>query len=343
MSLSALLNDPVSDPLPLYRYRDGLAAVDLLGVAISHLDLFTWLAENPATFAAICQRFEIHPRPADVMMTLCTAAGLTTLSGGVFLTTLRAREHLVESSPWNVRPYYSSMKDRPSTLAMLEVLRTGRPANFGSYDPQAWAQAMERPEFAAAFTAGMDCRGVLMGPAIARAVDLGTKRAVLDIAGGSGIYVCALVARFPHLTGAVFEKPPVDRIAAEGIARRGGSDQVKVIAGDMLVDAWPTDFDVHLISNVLHDWDEPTVHDLLRKSYAALPTGGVLLIHQAFINEDKTGPLHVAEYSALLMQITEGKCYSVAEMRKFLNAAGFQWGGIKPTAVGRSVMIAHKE
>jgi hypothetical protein len=277
------------------------------------------------------------------MMTLCTAAGLTMQSGGVFLVTLRAREHLVDSSPWNMRPYYNSMKDRPSTLAMLEVLRTGLPAKFGSYDPQAWAQAMERPEFAAAFTAGMDCRGMLMGPAIARAFDFADRRAVLDIAGGSGIYVCALVARHPHLTGAVFEKSPVDRIAESAVAKQECGERVKVISGDMFKDDWPTTFDVHLMSNVLHDWDEPTVRDLLMKSYDALPTGGVLLIHQAFINEGKTGPLHVAEYSALLMQITEGKCYSVAEMRKYLNAAGFQWGGIKPTAVGRSVMIAHKE
>ena len=342
MALKDLLADPISDPLALYRYRDGLAAVDLLAVAISHLDLFTWLADNPATFGAICQKFEIHPRPADVMMTLCTAAGLTTQSGGVFLVTLRGREHLVASSPWNVGPYFSSMKDRPSTLAMLEVLRTGKPARFGSYDPQAWAQAMERPEFAEAFTAGMDCRGVLLGPAIARAFDFADHRAVLDIAGGSGIYVCALVARHPHLTGAVLERPPVDRIAEAGIAKQECGERVKVVAGDMFKDEWPVGYDVHLMSNVLHDWDESTVRNLLVKSYDALPVGGVLLIHQAFINEGKTGPLHVAEYSALLMQITEGKCYSVGEIRKYLNAAGFEWGGIKPTAVGRSVVIAHK-
>ena len=342
MSPDPLLTEPVSDPLSLYRLRDAIVATDLLAAAIAHLDFFTWLEENPATLGAVCAHFSIHPRPADVMMTLLAAMGLVQQTGGVFLCTLRAREHLTAGSPWNLAPYYTSMKDRPQTLDMLKVLRTGKPANWGSYDPQAWAQAMEREDFAKPFTAAMNCRGVLLGPALARKVDLAESKALLDIAGGSGIYACALVARHAHLRASVFEKPPVDRIARESIAERGYSEKVSVITGDMFTDAWPGDFDVHLISNVIHDWDEPVVRDLLAKSSAALPKGGLLLIHDAHINADKTGPLHVAEYSALLMNITEGKCYSVREMGAYLSDAGFEWIDHQPTAVGRSVIVARK-
>jgi acetylserotonin N-methyltransferase len=105
---------------------------------------------------------------------------------------------------------------------------------------------------------------------------------------------------------------------------------------------WPRDFDVHLLSNVLHDWDEKVVRDLLARSSAALPADGLLIVHDAFINAEKTGPLHVAEYSALLMQITEGKCYSLAEMRGFLADAGFDSLEHQPTAVGRSYLLARK-
>ncbi len=342
MSLDPLLSEPVSDPLPLYHLRDAIVATDLLAAAIAHLDFFTWLEANPATFGAICAHFEIHPRPADVMITLIAAMGLVQQTGGVFLCTLRAREHLTAGSPWNLSPYYTSMKDRPQTLDMLKVLRTGKPANWGSYDPQAWAQAMEREDFAKPFTAAMDCRGVLLGPALAKGLDLAESTALLDIAGGSGIYACALVARHTHLRASVFEKPPVDRIARESIAARGYAEKVSVVSGDMFSGAWPAGFDVHLISNVLHDWDEATVRALLASSHAALPTDGLLVIHDAHINADKTGPLHVAEYSALLMNITEGKCYSVREMGGYLADAGFEWLDHQPTAVGRSFILARR-
>lgn len=342
MAFDDLLLDPVTDPLPLYRYRDGLAAVDLLGTAIAHLDLFTWLADNPATLGAICAQFDIKLRPADVMMTLFNAMGLTIISGGVFHVTLRAREHLNAASPFNLAPYFGTTKDRPQTKDMLQVLRTGKPSNFGSFDPQAWADAMERPDFAAQFTAGMDCRGVLLGPAMAKRLDLSDHKSVLDVGGGSGIYACALVARHPHLRATVLDRPPVDRIARDAIARQGCSDKVDVVAADMFADAWPAGHDVHLLSNVIHDWDEPVVRDLLRRSHDALPSGGLLLLHDAYINAEKTGPLHVAEFSALMMMITEGKCYSISEIRRFLQDAGFESIGHHPSAVNRSVVVARK-
>ena len=340
--MTHLLDDPVSDPLSIYRYRDGISAVDLLAVGISHLDFFTWLADHPSTFAAITAHFEIHPRPTDVMLTLFTAQGLVQQNGGCFHLTLRGREHLSSASRWNLAPYFSSMKDRQPTLDMLKVLKTGKPANWGSYDPQAWADAMKRPDFAAHFTAAMDCRGVLLGPAMAKLLDLSQHKALLDLAGGSGIYSCALAAKNPHLRATVLERPPVDRIATECIAKQGCSGRVNVTTGDIFAAPLPTGFDVHLWSNVLHDWDEADVRKLLAKSRDALPSGGLVVIHDAFINAEKTGPLHIAEYSALLMNITEGKCYSLAEMRTFLNELGLEWIAHKPTAVGRGYIVARK-
>jgi acetylserotonin N-methyltransferase len=60
------------------------------------------------------------------------------------------------------------------------------------------------------------------------------------------------------------------------------------------------------------------------------------------INAEKTGPLHAAEYSALLMNITEGKCYSVSEMRSYFSEFGFDWADYQSTAVGRSFILAKK-
>jgi predicted O-methyltransferase YrrM len=340
--LNPLTEIPATDPTPIYRLRDGIYGVDLLAAAIAHLDLFTWLADHPSTLGALCAQFELHARPADVLLTLCNALGLTTQAGGVFHLTLRAREHLVKGSPWYLAPYYAALRDRPQTLDMLRVLRTGKPANWGSYDAEAWTRAMERPEFAEQFTAAMDCRGVFLGQALAKKLDLTDRTALLDVAGGSGIYACSLVAHHSHLRAAVFEKPPVDRIAREAIARQGCAEKVAVIAGDMLAQPLPDGFDVHLISNVLHDWDEPIVRELLAKSSAALPSGGLLVVHDCHLNAEKTGPLPVAQYSALLMHSTEGKCYSVGEMRAYLHDAGFEWLRHEPTAADRSFILARK-
>jgi predicted O-methyltransferase YrrM len=336
-----LTSVPQTDPVDIYRVRDGIYAPDLLLTALVHLDLFSWLAEHPATKREICRAFEITERPTDVMLTLFAAMELVEEREHVFHLTALAREHLVKGSPWYLEPYYASLKDRPVALDLLNVLRTGRPANWGSrQNEKDWHRAMETEEFAAQFTAAMDCRGVYLAQAVAKSVDLSRRRHLLDIAGGSGVYACSLVAHYPQLTAAVFEKPPVDSIAARAVATRDCSDKVRVVAGDMLTDALPADADVHLFSNVLHDWDEPVVRDLLVKSFDALAAGGLILIHDAFLNAAKTGPLHVAEYSVLLMHSSEGRCYSVSEMERYLSEAGFQNMTYVHGAAARGVMTA---
>ena len=292
-----LTSAPTTDPVDIYRMRDGLYAADMLLTALVHLDLFSWLDTHPATRSEICRAFDLVDRPADVMLTLLAAMGMVEQRLGAFHLTTLAREHLVRDSPWFLGPYYASLKERPVSLDLLTVLRSGRPANWGSQkDEKDWHKAMETEAFAASFTAAMDCRGVYLAQAVAKAVDLSAHRHVLDIAGGSGIYACALVAHWPHLRATVLEKPPVDRIAAGAIAQRGYSARVRVFPSDMLATALPEVADAHLYSNVLHDWDEPVVRDLLRKSFDALPPGGLVMIHDAYLNAAKNGPLHVAEY-----------------------------------------------
>src|SRR6266404_3957480 len=334
-----LLRHPLTDPTSIYRYRDGLYAADMLAAAICHLDFFDWLKEHPADQQTICRSLGLQERPVDVMLTLFTAMGLLQKKNEMFSLTTLAQEHLLKSSPWCVAPYFASVKERPVCRDMVEVLRTGKPANWASLkNEKEWAKAMESESFASQFTAAMDCRGIYLAPAMAEKLDCSKHHHLLDIAGGSGIYACAMVARHAHLRATILEKPPVDRLARGAVEERGFADRVTISVGDMFRDALPQSCDIHLFSNVLHDWDFSKVEQLLAKSFGSLLSGGMIVIHDAHINAAKTGPLPVAAYSTLLMTITEGKCYSELEMGKFLTEAGFCGVEHFETAADRSVI-----
>jgi 3-hydroxy-5-methyl-1-naphthoate 3-O-methyltransferase len=339
-----LTRSPDTDPTFIYRYRDGLYATDLLACALVSLDFFTWLDKNPSSKEDICRHFGIAERPTDVMLTLFASMNLLERDGDKVSIMPVAREHLVTSAPFYLGPYYASLKDRPVTRDFLQVLRTDKPANWGSLkDEKEWAKAMEDETFAKSFTAAMDCRGVFLGQALAKKLDLRGRQKLLDVAGGSGIYACALVAHNSHLAAAVFEKAPVDKVARNAIAKRGYSERVHVVEGDMFNSSLPAGFDVHLISNVLHDWNEKTVEQILRRSHEALPSGGLLVIHDVHINEEKTGPFPNAAYSALLMHSTEGKCYSLSEMYPLVRTLGFDDFQFTPTVADRSFITARRK
>ncbi len=339
--MQSLTSAPLTDPLRIYRYRDGLYAADLLTAGAVHLDFFNWLNANPSTKAECCAHYGFAERPVDVMLTLFTSMGLIEWRDEKHQTTDTAREHLTSGSPWNLTPYYASLKDRPVVQDFIKVLQTDQPAGWGGGGEQLdWHQAMETESFSRSFTAAMDCRGIYLGGVMARMLDLAAHRKVLDIGGGSGIYACSLAAHHPHLRACVFEQRPVDGIAAKCIEERGFSAQVQVATGDMFKNPLPVDCDVHLFSNVLHDWGVKEVRELLGISRKAIPDGGLLIIHDTFINAEKSGPLPVAEYSALLMHSTQGKCYSTAEYAALLQDAGFHAGEYRDTAADRGFMLA---
>ncbi len=343
---SELNQHPSTDPAQLLRYRDRQYASELLAAAIVHLDLFTWLKKHAeSTTEELIAHYHFAERPADVLLTLLRANGLIVTTEGRHSITSLADEFLTSNSPWNLHPYYAPIQDNQITKDFLTVLQTGKPANWQAQENGSdWHTSMLDEDFARSFTQIMNCRGLAFGQKLAKALHplLENRKRLLDVGGGSGIYASTMIAAHPQLTGAVMEQAPVDTIAREEIANHGLSEKLEVITADMFKVDWP-ETDILLLSNVLHDWDLPEVRKLCEKAAAALSTDGLLVIHEAFINDEKNGPLPVAEYSALLMNITQGKCYCPNEYGVFLEELNFKVGPYQDTIADRGFMTAVKQ
>ncbi len=327
----------------LLRRRDSLFSTDLLITAIGYLDFFNWLKNTPATYEEICAGLKLAERPADVLLTFFCSLGLVEKAGKKYRVTKNGSAYFVRGSKFDLTGYFNSLRERPICRDILSVLRTGTPLNWANAPKRdEWAKAMAKEDFARDFTSAMDSRGAFLAPILAKKIRCRKNSRLLDIAGASGVYSCAMVRANPRLRATVLEKPSVDAFARKAIRKEGLSNKISVVAADMFSDPWPEGFDIHLLSHVLHDWDAGHVRYLLKQSFSTLEPGGLLAIHDAHINKFKTGPLEVAEYSILLMLSTRGKCYSRGEMAGWLKEAGFVAGRTEPTAGHRSVITARK-
>lgn len=343
MILSNLQAKPNTDPSKLIRLRDSIYATDLLITAIGHYNFFTWLNLNPSNFETITKELDIAPRPTDVMLTYFVALGLIEKIDNNYHTTEYANEHLIDTAEWNLIPYFSTQTERPIVKKMLEVLTTDKTAGWGGKEAEMdWENAMERDDFADMFTAGMDSRGAYFAPALAEYFDFSGYDSIIDIAGASGIYVACIKSKHPDINAALFEKPPVDKIAIKGLEKRKFDKNISVFGGDMFKDDIPKGFDIHLYSHAFHDWDFETNRQLVQSSYKSLNKGGLIMIHDAHINSEKTGPLSVAEYSVLLMFSTAGKCYSITELKDLLLSEGFKNIKYQETVGNRSIITGQK-
>ena len=344
------LNLPQSDPKPIFDLARNAYGTELLTAAIAHFDVFGRLTKAPLALPEFAAALGFLERGAIVLTTALRAMGLLAKDhAGRFTLTPLAVEHLVPGSDFYVGEYLAMGADSPAVRETAQRWRSDRPGGGEAgesgvqYIYRAGVRsAMEQAEMARYLTLGLAGRRGNVAPALARAVDLSSAKTLLDVGGGSGLYCIAFLQRYPQLRGIVLDRPEVLQVAAELAAEYGVSDRLTCHAADMLGDdPWPA-ADAVLLSNVLHDWHVPECRKLVARSAAAVPTGGQVLIHDAFLNDGLDGPLAVAQFSIRLYCLTEGRCYSAAEYRGWLEAAGLRAEPVRPTLADCGVLAVRK-
>jgi ubiquinone/menaquinone biosynthesis C-methylase UbiE len=344
------LEPPDTDPAPIFEAFRGNLATELLTAAVSHLGVFSRLADGPRPATDLRRDLGLAERPFVVLMTALKALRLVATDGhDRFGLTELAREHLVPGAPFDVSGYIGLAADSPGVVEMVERLRTNRPAG---QEPDGTGtafiyregvdSAMEREASARRLTLALAGRARNVAPVLATRYPLRGARVLLDVGGGTGIYAIAWLQRHPDLRAVVWDRPEVLKVAAEMAAEYDVADRLETVAGDMLRDPVPEGVDTVLLSNVLHDWDVPECRALVSRCAAVLPQGGRLLIHDVFLNDELDGPLPVALYSASLFRLTEGRAYSAREYRSWLVEAGLTPGEVGPAAVHGGLLAGVK-
>ncbi len=333
---------PTIDPTPIFEHFRGSYATELLTAAVCHFNLFGRLAKSPRTVQELAGDLAIHERPAIVLTTALRAMGLLNQSSGKLVLSDLAREHLLPGAAFDVGGYIGLAAQSPGVLAMVESLKSNRPAQTPSGTVftfrEGVASAMDEAASARHFTLALAGRAINVAPHLARVVELSSAGVLLDVGGGTGIYSIALLQRFAKLRAIVFDRGEVLKVAQEMAQTHGVSDRLECRPGDMFTDTFPA-ADVVLLSNILHDWDVPECRTLVTKAATA---GARVLIHDVFLNDALDGPLPQALYSAALFTLTEGRLYSAAEVTAWLLEAGMRAQPVVPTLVHCGAIAARR-
>jgi predicted O-methyltransferase YrrM len=347
MALSAI-TPPASDPTCIFEHFRGSYGTELLTAAVAHFDLFTRLKDQPRSLEDLSQALGLANRPAVVLITALRAMGLIESRDGTLFASSLAIEHLVPGAAFDVGDYIGLAASSPGVMQMVELLRRNEPLD-GEGSGTAFIyrngikSAMEASESARHLTLALAGRAKNVAPALAQAVTLANDAVVLDLGGGTGIYSFALLQKHTTSTAIIFDRPEVLKVASEMARQYGVEERVELLPGDMFADPLPVDVDVVLLSNVLHDWDVPECQQLVQRSADALGPGGSLLIHDVFLNDEMDGPLPIALYSAALFSLTEGRAYSAAEYRQWLERSGLHPKTVIPTLVHCGVLEGCKD
>jgi len=150
---------------------------------------------------------------------------------------------------------------------------------------------------------------------------------LLDLGAGPGSYTIALLKRHPHMRATCVDLPEVLEITAEEVTRAGIAERVTLLPGDVTRDTFPPDFDVVLLSNMIHMLGPEENQDLIRRCHAAMIPGGKLVIKDFIVEDERTGPPFSLIFALhMLLSTTGGDVYTRSQVAEWTSEAGFEGG-----------------
>jgi ubiquinone/menaquinone biosynthesis C-methylase UbiE len=348
MPLSALI-PPSNNPAPFFELIRSFYATQLFAAAVVHLKVFERLGNASKPMEDFRQELGLQLRPATVLFTALQAMGMLIVDNDNRIAlTPATKEHLVPGGDFYIGDYVALVADQPGVKELAEQLRSNRPENVDNKDRgvafiahQGIDSAMDHEASARYYTLALAGRAKCVAPYLAERVSLEDAHTLLDVGGGTGIYSIAFLQKYPQLKAILWDRPEVLKVAHEFAESYGVADRMQFLPGDMFVDPVPQ-ADAILMSNILHDWDIPECQKLIKRCADSLSNHGRLLIHDVFLNDALDGPLYIALYSTALFTLTEGRAYSAAEYRTWLQEAGLHAGEPEPTFIHCGVLEGRK-
>jgi hypothetical protein len=198
------------------------------------------------------------------------------------------------------------------------------------------------PGHSATFNSAMADRTRTVTPRIVASYDFSRFGSLVELGGGDGVLISAILAGAPGLRGVLLDQPAGVAGAAETLRAAGVADRCEIVAGDFFV-AVPQGADAYLLKSVIHNWDDERAVEILGNCRKAMRDGGTLLVIERVLPELASPAISRAVLSDINMMVnTRGRERTEAEFRALYARAGFELTDIVATSdepVGYQVVV----
>jgi len=289
--------------------------------AALEVGLFTALAEGAATVDELAATVSVAPQRLRTLLRALAALGLVVEEAGRFGNSPAAHRHLVRGADGDLGEYYRLQIGRQiyPALAHLDAGIAGTGSAFDGF-----AQLMACAGEATTFTVAQHAGSLEAARALADRLPLPGARRMLDVGGGSGAFSIAFCGRNPGLRATLLDFPCVVDIATTYVEAAGLGGRIELFPADVTRDPLPGDQDVVFMSYLVSALAADDVDRVLAGAYASLRPGGLLVVHDFLLDDDRPGPDTTALwFLQYLAWQPEALSYTGVELAARLVRAGF--------------------
>jgi hypothetical protein len=152
----------------------------------------------------------------------------------------------------------------------------------------------------------------------------------VDVGGGHGTLLSAILAAAPQAVGVLLDLPEVIEGADATLRPAGQLDRIEKVAGNFL-ESVPGDGDIYTMKHIIHDWDDARCITLLRNCRKAMKPGGRVLVVEHVVTDQPESVMAKLLDLEMLVMTPGGRERTEQEFRELLQKAGLELGRIIPT------------
>jgi len=298
------------------------------------------LADGARPAEDIASRLKADPQTLSRMMrALASVEVFAEERPGVFVNT-PASAMLIGDAPGSLRGFVM-MTGSPEfwrPWGELEFsIANGKPAFDHVYGQPLFEYLAKNPEPARIFDDAMAGRSAAEISALLAAYDFSDAGRLVDVGGGNGALMSAILGQYPQLTGTVFDLPHVVDAAALTDASRRQS-RLKFAGGSFFTDVPPAG-DTYLLKKVIHDWPDERAREILARCREAMTPGARLLLIESVVPAG-IPPTFMAFLDLWMLVWAGGKERTEEEYRALLTSVGLTLRRVVPTGSPVSVIEA---
>lgn len=212
---------------------------------------------------------------------------------------------------------------------LLYSVRTGKSGFAHAHGASLWDYLALNEAAAATFNEGITSVSPMKARAILETYDFSRFGTVVDVGGGQGSLMAAILAAHPAIRGILFDLPRVVESAPPVLKGAGVDDRCRVIGGDFFASV-PVGGDVYVLATIIHDFDDDLAATILRICHRAMTAGTRLVLIEEVIPAGDT--YHPSKFDDLNMLVTlHGRERTADEFRTLFETSGFVLNRILPT------------
>jgi O-methyltransferase domain/Dimerisation domain len=326
--------------MQVYFLSHGAIITGTLSLA-AELGIADLLAGGPRSSEELAQATSTDPRSLyRLLRLLCSLGIFTEIQPDSFAQTPLS-ECLRTGVPGSLRSWLRMIGLKNSHDMQAEAIysiKTGEPSFERVTGMELFDYNAAHPEEGEIFDQAMADIGQGVAAAVVKSYDFSGIGKIIDVGGGHGTLLAAILQKYPEMTGILFDSPHVAERAREALASAGLDQRCRVVGGDFFKSV-PAGCDAYLLRWIIHDWDHERALTILRNCRQAMgEKSRLLLIEMVLPTGNEFHPGKFLDYIMLLM--LRGRERTEEEYDNLLREADLRINRVVPTFSPFSVIEA---